>query len=200
MTRSAEDLEVPILLIATPQVQDPFFHHSVVLLLGHNTEGSFGFNVNRPTTVSVAEILEGLDLPWAGDPEAVSYFGGPVQPQLGSVLFEPEGEETLPRPEMKETSTEIEPGVRMTQHVDDLAFLARQPPDRFRLYLGYAGWGAGQLVDEILRNDWILGPLSRDLIFADDPNPVWEGALEAAGVDPETLPSWTPPAAGGASN
>ena len=197
MTRSAEDLEVPVLLMATPQVQDPFFHRSVVLLLGHTAEGSFGFNVNRPTTVSVDEILDGMEIPWGGDQESLAYFGGPVQPQLGTVLFQPDDGGA---PGTPESMTEVDSGLWMTQHVNDLSDLARRPPAAFRLYLGYAGWGAGQLVDEILRNDWIVGPVIRELLFAEDVEEVWKHALEAAGVDPRTLPTWTPPAAGGATN
>ena len=59
-----------------------------------------------------------------------------------------------------------------TQHVGDLSRLAEAPPDRFRLLLGYAGWGEGQLMEEILRNDWLTAPLASDLIFAPDPDQV----------------------------
>ena len=196
MSAPGESLEVPALLTATPQVQDPFFNHSVVLLLGHTDEGSFGFNVNRPTTVSIQEILEGMEIPWGGNSESLAYFGGPVQPQLGTVLYEPEaGEEIAVEP-----TVEVDSRLWMTQHIDDLTSLASAPPESFRLYLGYAGWGAGQLVDEILRNDWIVGPVEQKLIFTDDPDAVWKLALRAAGVDPEALPTWTPPASGGATN
>lgn len=195
MTPPAESLEVPALLTATPQVQDPFFNHSVVLLLGHTDEGSFGFNVNRPTTVSIEEILDGMEIPWGGKRDSLAYFGGPVQPQLGTVLYEPGETDHL----NAESTVEVDSRLWMTQHIDDLTSLARTPPPSFRLYLGYAGWGAGQLVDEILRNDWILGPVERHLVFANDPDTVWELALRAAGVDPQALPTWTP-ATGGATN
>jgi putative transcriptional regulator len=185
-------IETPTLLVATPQVQDPFFDHSVVLLLHHDDEGSFGFNLNRPTDLSIEEILDGLEIPWKGDPESHAYFGGPVQPQLGSVLFRSSKEVPLADPRMMATAAEIYPGIRMTQHVDDLALLASEPPSGFRLYLGYAGWGSGQLVDEIMRNDWIIVPVINDLLFSSDPQDLWNHALRAAGVDPQTLPSWVP--------
>lgn len=179
------------MLIATPQVLDPFFAKSVVLLLHHDDEGSFGFNLNRPTTVSVAEILEGLEIDWAGDPGACAFLGGPVQPQLGTVLFGDADARPHPLPN-DETTTCLLPGLAMTQHLGDLAQLASHPPEVMRLYLGYAGWGAGQLMEEILRNDWIVGPVVEDLLFAGNPSVVWSQALEAAGVNPSTLPSWTP--------
>ena len=189
---SSSGIETPTLLVATPQVQDPFFDHSVVLLLHHDDEGSFGFNLNRPTDLSIQEVLDGLEIPWKGDPESQAYFGGPVQPQLGSVLFRSSENEPLPNPRMMATAAEVCPGIRMTQHVDDLALLAGQPPPGLRLYLGYAGWGTGQLVDEILRNDWIIVPVTNDLLFSSDPQGLWSQALQAAGVDPQTLPSWVP--------
>ncbi len=190
-TQEGRELETPLLLIATPQVLDPFFHKSVVLLLHYDDEGCFGFNLNRPTTVTVAEILDGLEIEWAGDPSICAYLGGPVQPQLGTVLFGQAG--ARPAPETPDqTTTCVLPGLSMTQHVGDLSRLARKPPPELRLYLGYAGWGAGQLMEEILRNDWIVGPVLEPLLFSDEHDSVWERALAGAGVDPETLPSWTP--------
>ncbi len=184
-------LPTPVLLLAMPQVLDPFFHRSVVLLVRHEEEGSFGFIVNRPTGIKVSEILKGMEVDWQGPADAVAYFGGPVQPQLGTVLFGPAAAESGDEFEGAATS-EVLAGVSLTQHVGDLSGLAEAPPERFRLLLGYAGWGAGQLIEEILRNDWLTAPVRPDLIFAPDPERVWAAALESVGVDPATLPSWTP--------
>lgn len=183
----------PVLLMAMPQVLDPFFHRSVVLLIHHDDEGSLGFIVNRSTGIKVSEILKGLEVGWEGKEEAVAYFGGPVQPQLGTVLFPPEA---LPE-DQREASTELLPGIFLTQHVGDLSRLAGSPPERFRLILGCAGWGAGQLIEEILRNDWLTAPADSDLIFTPDPDNMWDAALRSVGVDPAALPSWTPPSSGG---
>lgn len=188
MSVSGSDLLTPVLLMAMPQVLDPFFHRSVVLLLHHEDEGSFGFIINRPTGIKVGEILKGMDVGWEGGEEAVAYFGGPVQPQLGTVLFSPVLQESDP----EDTATEIVPGLALTQHIGDLSRLAEAPPDQFRLLLGYAGWGEGQLMEEILRNDWLTAPVSSDLIFAPDPERVWDAALRSVGIDPAVLPSWIP--------
>lgn len=188
MSVAGSELNTPVLLMAMPQVLDPFFHRSVVLLLHHEDEGSFGFIVNRPTGIKVSEILKGMDVGWSGYAEAVAYFGGPVQPQLGTVLFAP----VLPDGDAEDTATEVVPGVALTQHIGDLSRLAEAPPDRFRLLLGYAGWGEGQLMEEILRNDWLTAPVSGDLIFAPDADRVWDAALRSAGIDPAALPSWIP--------
>ncbi len=187
-------LEAPNLLIAMPQVLDPFFHKSVVLLIHQDDdEGSFGLIVNRPTGIRVSEILGGLEISWTGAEEETAFFGGPVQPQLGSVLFARRGPGGA-GPEASSrlaAMTEVTRDLGLTHHVGDLGALAEAPPERLRLYLGYAGWQAGQLMEEILRDDWLLAPVSDDLVFAADPESVWEAALRSVGADPAALPSWS---------
>lgn len=191
MSASNSALEAPMMLMAMPQVLDPFFHRTVVLLLRHEEEGSFGFIVNRPTRIRVSEILQGMEVEWGGRDGDLAYFGGPVQPNRGTVLFA--AEHPIAQEE-DATSELVVPGVSMTQHVTDLSRLAGAPPLSFRLLLGYAGWGEGQLVQEILRNDWLTAPVRADLIFATDPEEVWESALRSVGVDPLSLPAFLPSA------
>ncbi|HEV7516718.1 MAG TPA: YqgE/AlgH family protein [Thermoanaerobaculia bacterium] len=188
MPKIHSDLSPPVLLLAMPQVLDPFFHRSVVLLIHHEDEGSFGFILNRPTGIRVGEILKGMEVAWEGPEDSVAYFGGPVRPQLGTVLFAPRSAE---EGGATDSSSEVVPGLALTQHIGDLAQLAEAPPEQFRLFLGYAGWGEGQLVEEILRNDWLTAPVQSELIFAADPTTVWADALRSVGVDPAALPSWT---------
>lgn len=180
-----QKLRAPILLLAMPQVQDPYFHRGVVLLLAHEEEGSFGFLLNRPTAVRVSEVLSGLEMSWQGDSEALAYFGGPVQPQLGSVLYGSDRSGA-------DAPTYAMPGIAITQRLGDLQALAADPPPRFRLFLGYAGWGEGQLIQEIERNDWLTAPVDEELVFSAPAESVWSQALLSVGVDPATLPSWTP--------
>jgi putative transcriptional regulator len=185
---AASDLVAPVLLLAMPQVADPFFKKSVVLLLAHEEEGSFGFIVNRATELKVGEILRDLEIEWGGDPAALASFGGPVQPQVGTLLFAAAGAADLPE---LPNASEVLPGIRVSQNLSELALLAARPPERFRLLLGYAGWGAGQLVSEIVRNDWLTAPVDDELIFGGDPVETWERGLRSVGVDPATLPAWT---------
>jgi putative transcriptional regulator len=187
------DFQTPVLLLAMPQVQDPFFHKSVVLLLHHQDEGSLGFIVNRPTGVKLSEILEDLEIPWQGDENALAFFGGPVEPQLGTLLYRDEDAEA------SESRHLVCPGMALTQHVGDLESLAGKPPASFRLLLGYAGWGEGQLVEELLRNDWLTAPVREDLIFNDDPEEVWRLALESLGIDPAQLQTFVAPAGDGST-
>ncbi|HVS63019.1 MAG TPA: YqgE/AlgH family protein [Thermoanaerobaculia bacterium] len=177
------DLSAPSLLLAMPQIQDPFFHRSVVLLLAHEAEGSFGLVVNRPSNLKVVEILEDLEIPWGGDPEARAFVGGPVQPQRGTVLFPNRGP-------LQDDSTEIAPGIAISQSLTCLGVQAIQPPAELRLVLGYAGWSAGQLESEILRNDWLVGPMAPATVFH-EPDGAWERGLRSVGIDPATLPNWT---------
>ena len=170
-----------------PQVLDPYFHQSVVLLVHHDDEGSLGFIVNRPIELKVADILQGMEIQWQGVPEAPAFFGGPVQPQIGSVLYCPAPEEST-----LEGATAIAPTIHLTQNLADLSRLARSPPASIRLLLGYAGWGEGQLIDEILRSDWLTAPADEDLLFGDGSEELWQRALISVGVDLASLPSWTP--------
>lgn len=192
------ELETPVLLIAMPQVLDPFFHKSVVLLIHHQEQGSVGFIVNRPTGIRVAEILSGIEIGWEGPSEARAFFGGPVQPQLGTVFYG----SSAGRSSREETSAadgpaagggrvEIFPGAVLTQQIDDLQQLASAPPADLRFFLGYAGWDGGQLGAEILRNDWLTAPVRRDLVFDVEPEAVWAAALASVGIDPAQLPAWT---------
>ena len=193
MTDSAPDLQAPVFLLAMPQVLDPYFHRSVVLLLHHTEEGSFGFVVNRPTELRLAEILAGMEISWHGLDESLAFFGGPVQSQMGTVMFSLSVGEQFDLDAL-EGLTEVGPGILISQQSDDLQRLAAKPPLCMRLFLGYAGWGAGQLVDEIVRNDWLTAPVTNELLFSDQPENVWEEALRSVGVDPLTLPAWTAPA------
>jgi len=178
-------LEPPVLLLAMPQVVDSFFLRSVILLVEHSAEGSLGFIVNRPTEIDIQKILHGMEIDWNGV-EREAFFGGPVQPQIGTVLC------MNPLSDLSaDTATEVMPDLWLTHNISDLESLSEQPPDRFRLLLGYAGWGAGQLVEEMLRNDWLTAPVNPDLLFAADSETVWDAALTSVGVEAATLPSWT---------
>lgn len=180
------DLKTPLFLLAMPQVLDPYFHHSVVLLVHHeDNEGSLGFIVNRPTQLKLKDILVDLEIPWhAHDEGPQAFFGGPVRPEVGTLLFLDNDPDS--------TKRTICPGVSASQNVGDLESLSQLPADSFRLYLGYAGWGEGQLEQEILRNDWLIAPVSTDLIFSGRPDEVWRSALLSVGVNPEQLPMWAP--------
>lgn len=180
-SRETLELDTPVFLVAMPQVMDYFFQRSVVLLIHHEEEGSLGFIVNRPTDEEIAEILKGMNVTWCGDRSRVAHFGGPVQPQLGTVMYRGEASpEGVGR-------QEIIPGLQLSQSVQDLEHLAAERPEDVRLFLGYAGWGQGQLEEELLRNDWLTAPVDVELVFDEDPLEAWKKALRSVGVDPGQL-------------
>lgn len=198
------ELKTPLFLLAMPQILDPYFRHSVVLLVHHDAvEGSLGFIVNRPTELKLKDILEDLEIPWQSEDSPFAFFGGPVRPEIGTLLFLDRDQPDLKRPfrewepggadaeDVDPLDRQICPGVSASQNVSDLEKLEARPDGTFRLYLGYAGWGEGQLEHEILRNDWLIAPVSTDLIFSGSPDEAWRSALFSVGVNPDQLPMWT---------
>jgi putative transcriptional regulator len=179
-------VEPPFFLAAMPQILDPFFHRSVVLMLEHHDEGSFGFIVNRPTQLLIAELLSSSQLQWKGPSATVAWFGGPVQPRMGTVLFSDRS-----RVEEGEPVGEVSEGLLISSDTRVIERLASDPPSPFRLVLGYAGWEAGQLDQEMDRNDWLVVPFDADLLFSEDADSIWARALESIDVRPESLPIWS---------
>lgn len=178
-----ESLEAPRFLVAMPQVVDPFFHRSVVLLLEHSPSGSFGVIINRPLELKVAQVVSELGIEWGGSNDSPVFFGGPVQPNAGITLF---GTAT---PEENDRVKRIIDGVFVANDTETLKELARRPPDDFKLVIGYAGWSGGQLEDELARNDWLIAPAAAGLVFSDEPENTWTRALASIGIRPESLPS-----------
>ncbi|HEV8335330.1 MAG TPA: YqgE/AlgH family protein [Candidatus Polarisedimenticolia bacterium] len=191
MTASHAELSAPLVLLAMPQIQDPFFHRSVILLVHHDAEGSLGFIVNRRTGSPVREMLKEMGIEWKGKPDLAVYFGGPVHPHLGTVLYDVSVAGTADAGPGDSIIPGL-PGLRLTRSITDLTQIAARPPDLFRLFLGYAGWGPGQLLQEILRNDWLTAPPRQEILFSPEPDGVWTHALGAVGVNPDALPTWAP--------
>ena len=165
------------LLIASAAIQDPRFHHSVILLLRHDEKGAFGIVINRPLT---ERPISGLLADSAGNTEDARdsaiegtirvFLGGPVEPSYGFVIHS--GEYRRP-----ETLT-LDIGVAMTATRDILRDIGRhQGPKKYLFALGYAGWGAGQLEGEIARHDWFTTPAEPDLVFDEERGQLWERAL-----------------------
>jgi putative transcriptional regulator len=181
-----ETLDTPLFLVAMPQVADPFFYRSVVLLLEHSEEGSFGLVVNRMTELPLSAILEELGLERQSQDDTFAFFGGPVHPSVGTALFRNGTAEADPG-----QTLDVGDGVRLSQDIRVLRRIAETPTLRFRLVLGSAGWVSGQLESELRRNDWLIAPFDANLLFTTANQEMWERALEMIGVRPESLPAWT---------
>ncbi len=145
------------LLVATPNLIDPNFYRTVVLIVSHDQDGALGLVLNRPTTVSVADHLP----EWAElAVSAVVHFGGPVEPDMAIGLGR------------QSHVTDLEPsGVSMV----DLAAPSSEVTD-VKVFSGYAGWTAGQLEDEIDDGAWFLVPATSSDAFSDDPD-LWRLVL-----------------------
>lgn len=176
----------PGLLLAMPQLDDPNFSRAVVLMIEHGDEGSFGLILNHPSTLSVAELLESLELTWQGDPSHVVWSGGPVMPTSGWVLHSPVAD--LPIGDESERGTvAITDDITLSASTTALAAIAAHPPQQSRFLLGYAGWGPGQLAVEMSQGSWLHADVTPELVFETDPAEMWEQALAQLGIDPESI-------------
>lgn len=171
------------LLIAMPGMGDPRFESSVILICAHSADGAMGLIVNKPTPeLSFAGLLEQLGIAHDDSAPAIRvHFGGPVERGRGFVLHSPDYQ-------ADGVTMDIGGAYGMTATQDVLTALGRgEGPRSALLALGYAGWGPGQLEQEIARNDWLTGDAADDLIFADEDAGKWAAALRHLGIEPSAL-------------
>jgi putative transcriptional regulator len=155
------------LLVAGPQLHDPNFRRTVVLIADHNEEGAMGVILNRPSGMEVADAAP--DLEQFVEPDTPIFAGGPVQPTSGVVLAE-----------IAEADEPIFEDVVLVPGLNELADVI-DGAGRVRVFAGYAGWGPGQLEDEMARDDWIVEAARSDDVFSDSPETLWERVLERKG-------------------
>ena len=169
-------------LIAMPALEDPNFSRTVTYMCAHTPEGAMGIVINRPLDLDLGEVLGHMEIT-ASDPSVTSrrvVQGGPVQRERGFVLHTPVGEWDS----VLKVSDEI--GVATSREI--LAAVAEgRGPARTLVALGYAGWGAGQLEDEVGANAWLHGPADSAIIFDLPYEARWESAARLLGVDPTLL-------------
>jgi putative transcriptional regulator len=175
-------------LIAMPGMTDPNFEGSVIYLFEHTERGAMGLVVNRPTEVDLATLFEKVELNLEISPllDQPVYFGGPVQIERGFVLHEPTAEA------LYSSSLAVPGGLTMTTSKDVLeAVAAGNGPSKFLMTLGYSGWGAGQLEEEITLNGWMNVPLSQqqmiEIIFNTPSSQRYERTMSHLGFDPSCL-------------
>jgi len=166
-------------LIAMPQMQDPTFAGTLTFICDHNEHGAMGIVVNRPLTITLHEILEQLELD-VSVPDAPVFAGGPVQTDRGFVLHHPRGR--------WQSSIAISEDICLTTSRDILAAMATDAgPQHALIALGYAGWGAGQLEQEMASNAWLTCPATPQILFHTAPDKKLDAALASLGVDPHRL-------------
>jgi putative transcriptional regulator len=172
-----------------PQLVDPNFSRTVVLLCKHNDDGAFGLVVNRPlvttgpVVVEVRSQTEYQPLTESSERELQVWVGGPVEPQRSWILVgHDQDAEEEPR------GVRIAEGLHLSTSPDLLhRLLSAAPPARTRLIVGYSGWGQGQLEAELEASAWLISDIDSELIFATPPDHMWEAAIRRLGADPATL-------------
>jgi len=177
----ADESLAPGFLVAVPQLRDPNFHQSVVLLLQQGPEGTLGVVINRESMLLLRDLCRDHDIPYAGDPGKRVRQGGPVQPEQGLVIYGPEHEDPEGR--------SVVDGLHVSASTGTLTRLCTLSAGRFQCYAGYAGWGPGQLEREIHEGSWILRPADARLVLDSDPDEVWTRALRDIGLDPGAIVS-----------
>jgi len=173
----------PAFLLSMPQMADPNFARAVVLLCKHTSEdGAFGLVVNRPL-VTTGRVTVNLDPPISTQRELQVWIGGPVEPQTSWLLVGHERDEQEELRGMRISDTlylSTSPTLLQRQ-------LEPSPPPLTRLIVGYAGWRAGQLEEELRASAWLMSDVDSDLLFNTPPEKLWEAAIRRLGADPATL-------------
>ncbi len=169
-------------LIAMPQLDDPNFYHSVTYICQHDEQGAMGVVINRPLDVELGEVFDQLDIK-SEDPAVngrAIYFGGPVQQERGFVLHSPERIWTA--------TMVISDEVAITTSSDILSDIAHHNgPHKHLIAIGYAGWEAGQLEQEIADNAWLSCPATGNIIFDLANDQRWQAAASLLGIDLQFL-------------
>jgi len=169
----------PALLVSMPQLQDPNFARTVVLLCEFNPDGAFGLVINRPTDMAAREMIH-LEPPLSSGNSLPLWIGGPVEQQRGWILI---GE----APDSEEFRTIREGLYLSTSPVLLRQVLEARPAPRARVLAGYAGWAAGQLDAELEQSAWLLSDIDLDVVFDVDASQMWETVIRRLGADPSSL-------------
>ncbi len=172
------------LLIAMPTLQDPNFSRTVTYICEHGEHGAMGIVLNRPTELRLLDVLQHMDIDGGlgAAADQTVYLGGPVEEERGFVLHT----HTAPW----DSTLAIDDHISITTSRDILEAMAKGGgPDQTLVALGYAGWGAGQLEQELQQNAWLSGPADKSILFDLPSDQRWEAAARLLGVDVNLLSS-----------
>jgi putative transcriptional regulator len=169
----------PGFLIAMPQLQDPNFHRTVVLMLEHGDGGSMGLVINRQANLTFQDLGKSQELKVAERRYADHLFvGGPVESYRGFVLHDATS---------IDEKAEVLPGLYLSVTSDALERLIQDDVTTMRFCLGYAGWGPGQVEHELKQGSWLFTEATRDGVLVADPEHIWEEVIKSMGIDPAML-------------
>lgn len=175
----ADESLAPVLLVSMPQMIDPNFSKTVVLLAEYTAQGAFGLVVNRrmdEPAMSIVTADEPLDI----HPKMHLYTGGPVEPTRAWIL--------TANPALDIEALEVIKGVYLSASPTLVRKTLESAPDPgVRMVVGYAGWGAGQLDVELAQGAWLMAPVQPDLIFDTSADDMWAAAIRRMGAEPSML-------------
>lgn len=162
-------------LIAAPALKDPNFERTVVLICDHTSEGAFGIVINRILFNSFTSLIDSFEVKEIKKDIPV-FYGGPVKPEQGYILFIPE--------DVNYTSINIKENLYITTSKEILIDLAQgKGPKRFLFALGFSGWAPGQLEYELMIDSWLVAPADKRIIFDIPVNERWKAAADSIGID-----------------
>ncbi|AXS81144.1 YqgE/AlgH family protein [Dechloromonas sp. HYN0024] len=164
-------------LIAMPALEDPYFANSLIYICEHNENGALGIIVNRPIDMNLAGLFDKIDIKLTAEnlADLPVYFGGPVQLDRGFVLHRPVGK--------WQSTLAVNGEVGLTSSRDVLNSVASGGlPGEIIVTLGYAGWDAGQLEDELAQNSWLTVPAKADILFDLPPEERLPAAMQKLGI------------------
>lgn len=170
----------PGYLIASPQMRDTNFAHTLILLVHHDEKGALGLVINRQTQIRVGDLLEEIEGVDPSRANGTVLWGGPVEPGVGFVIYRGVAEE----------GWTVGHELAVSASGERLATLVGSG-EPFELCVGYAGWGPGQLDREYLEGSWVHLDATADLVFDCPPGERYDRALARMGLRAETL--WMSP-------
>lgn len=166
-------------LIAMPSLEDPYFSRSLTYICEHNDEGAMGIVINQPSTMNLKELLEQTDKDLTVSDEKAEQIvlaGGPVSQERGFVLHTTQ--------QGWGSSLALAPGIMVTTSRDILTAIGNNTgPDEALIALGYAGWTAGQLEQEMQDNAWLTIEADEDILFNTPIHKKWQAAVNKLGID-----------------
>jgi len=175
----ADESLAPVLLVSMPQMLDPNFAKTVVLLAEYGAHGAFGLVVNRRMDEPAMSIVT-ADEPLNIHPKIFLYTGGPVEPTRAWIL--------TAKKDLDDEALEVTQGVYLSASPTLVRRTLESAPDpATRMIVGYAGWGAGQLDVELAQGSWLMAPVQPDLIFEISADTMWETVIRRMGAEPSML-------------
>lgn len=171
------------ILIAMPSLDESYFGRTIIYMCEHDDDGAMGLVINKPTELSISKVLAELNLIEQEDERLEEHSvmsGGPVQTDRGFILHNDDKQWS--------SSLKLNDNITVTTSKDILENLAtEQGPNKFIMTLGYAGWSAGQLEQELAENTWLTLDADPELIFNTPVSECWNKALEKLGITVDQL-------------